>query len=243
MATLGRSIGGPLGGWLVDMIGWRWSFYIQVPPILSAIFLIIWYLPETKSQSLDYDSDGEAAARRFKSKLSRVDFKGSILFALVVLTFLLPVELGGVELPWTSGPIMGLFTLSTVLLYVFVVVERGQEEPILPLEIFERRDAVISYLILGLQTAAQVGVSYLRTREIALRRGSEANRLTTTAYVFCAAVLPDRRACIQHRCWCAPRPGCGGQRYWRCYLRADHQEVSPVFSLPLQIFITNTPLR
>jgi MFS family permease len=24
VATLGRSIGGPLGGWLVDVIGWRW---------------------------------------------------------------------------------------------------------------------------------------------------------------------------------------------------------------------------
>ena len=26
--TLGRSIGGPLGGWLTDTIGWRW--YVQV---------------------------------------------------------------------------------------------------------------------------------------------------------------------------------------------------------------------
>lgn len=24
VATFGRSIGGPLGGWLVDVVGWRW---------------------------------------------------------------------------------------------------------------------------------------------------------------------------------------------------------------------------
>ena len=24
VATLGRSCGGPLGGWLVDTVGWRW---------------------------------------------------------------------------------------------------------------------------------------------------------------------------------------------------------------------------
>jgi len=24
VATFGRSVGGPLGGWLVDVIGWRW---------------------------------------------------------------------------------------------------------------------------------------------------------------------------------------------------------------------------
>lgn len=24
VATAGRSIGGPLGGWLADVVGWRW---------------------------------------------------------------------------------------------------------------------------------------------------------------------------------------------------------------------------
>ena len=24
VSTLGRSIGGPLGGWLADVVGWRW---------------------------------------------------------------------------------------------------------------------------------------------------------------------------------------------------------------------------
>ena len=25
VATIGRSLGGPLGGWLADTIGWRWQ--------------------------------------------------------------------------------------------------------------------------------------------------------------------------------------------------------------------------
>jgi hypothetical protein len=68
------------------------------------------------------------------------------------------MEIGGGQLPWSHPLVLGLLALSPVLLSFFVQVEKRQPEPILPLEIFHIRDAVISYLILGLQSAAQVGV-------------------------------------------------------------------------------------
>ena len=70
-----------------------------------------------------------------------------------------PLELGGVRLPWTHPIILALFALSVVLLFLFVEVEKREAEPILPLEMFSKRDAVISFLILGLQSAAQMSVS------------------------------------------------------------------------------------
>ncbi|KAL2163608.1 hypothetical protein VTH06DRAFT_5666 [Thermothelomyces fergusii] len=157
VATLGRSIGGPLGGWLVDMIGWRWSFFGQVPPILLAIFLVTVSLPGSPATP---SPDGVDDGRARKSKISRVDFKGALLFALAILAFLLPVELGGARLPWSHPAIVALFGLSPLLLLVFVAVEKRQEEPILPLGIFQRRDAVFSYAILGLQTAAQLSLMF-----------------------------------------------------------------------------------
>ncbi|KAJ4291444.1 hypothetical protein N0V88_006038 [Collariella sp. IMI 366227] len=123
VATLGRSIGGPL----------------DISPNSNAVVT-------SESSSLNQ-----------KSKFSRIDFKGSILFALTVLALLLPIELGGVQIPWTHPIILSLFSLSVVLLFVFIAVEKRQEEPILPLEIFHSRDAVFSFMILGLQTAAQSG--------------------------------------------------------------------------------------
>jgi MFS family permease len=38
-ATTGRMVGGPLGGWLADLIGWRWSFLGQVPLTILATLL------------------------------------------------------------------------------------------------------------------------------------------------------------------------------------------------------------
>ncbi len=132
------------------------SFYGQVPPIVLAILLVAIYLPNsTKSESQDSIESPVSQ----KSKLSRIDFKGSILFALTVLTLLLPLEIGGIKLPWSHPFILTLFGLSVVLLFAFITVEKKADEPILPLEIFHRRDAVFSFAILGLQSAAQLGVS------------------------------------------------------------------------------------
>jgi len=77
----------------------------------------------------------------------------------MILAMMFPLELGGVKLPWTHPIILSLFVLSVILLFLFVQVEKREAEPILPLEIFLKRDAVISFLILGLQSAAQMSVS------------------------------------------------------------------------------------
>jgi hypothetical protein len=114
-------------------------------------------LPGSSSATSELSDTLESPASN-KSKLSRVDFKGSILFTLAILALLLPIELGGVKLPWSHPTVITLFSLSPVLLFVFVAVEKRQAEPILPLEIFHRRDAVLSFAILGLQIAAQLGV-------------------------------------------------------------------------------------
>ncbi|KAK3484641.1 major facilitator superfamily domain-containing protein [Neurospora hispaniola] len=156
VATLGRSIGGPLGGWLADVVGWRWSFRGQVPLITLAIILCSAYLPSYTS-TLDETDD---ATQLKKSKFSRIDFKGSFIFAALVLALLLPIELGGVKIPWSHPLIFVFLGASVILLVSFIAVERRQAEPILPLEIFHSKDAILSFLILGLQTAAQLGLMF-----------------------------------------------------------------------------------
>ncbi|KAK1753398.1 major facilitator superfamily domain-containing protein [Echria macrotheca] len=151
VATTGRSVGGPLGGWLADVVGWRWSFLGQAPILGIAIILCAIYLPGPPPHA-----HGESNSAKF----SRIDFRGSFVFAAMILSLLLPIELGGSQFPWTHPLIIGLFTLSGVLLAVFIVVERREKEPILPLEIFHRRDAVLSFLIMGFQTAAQISMMF-----------------------------------------------------------------------------------
>ncbi|KAK0648884.1 major facilitator superfamily domain-containing protein [Cercophora newfieldiana] len=158
VATAGRSVGGPLGGWLADVVGWRWSFLGQVPVVGFAIVLVALYLPKPPSEA-ESDTSSDASSGK-KSKWSRIDFSGSVIFAAMVLALLLPIELGGVKFPWTHPIIISLFTLSGILLALFIFVEKREEEPILPLEIFHRRDAVLSFLVMGFQMAAQISLMF-----------------------------------------------------------------------------------
>jgi hypothetical protein len=135
------------------------SFLGQVPLVMLATLLAATYLPGSSSPDLVGSSSSiDNGLPSQKARLRRIDFEGSIIFALMVLALLLPIELGGDKLPWTHPAIFVLLGLSGTLIFVFVAVERRQEEPVLPLEIFQSRDAVFSFLILGLQTAAQLGV-------------------------------------------------------------------------------------
>ena len=93
-------------------------------------------------------------------RLARIDFLGATLMAAMTLFFLLPIEIGGVKLPWSHPVISVLFGLSVVLAILFIMTEAWwAKEPIFPLQLLRQRDAVASYLIMGFQVAAQLGVS------------------------------------------------------------------------------------
>lgn len=158
-ATTGRSLGGPLGGWLADVIGWRWSFLGQAPVVIFALILCAICLPASTPTHVSPDS-GDDLPKSAWQQLYRIDFRGAFLFGAMILAFLVPTELGGDHLPWGHPIIIILFASSIVLLMVFIAVEKRTEEPIIPLEIFHNRDAVLSYLILGLQGAAQIGMMF-----------------------------------------------------------------------------------
>jgi hypothetical protein len=169
------------------------SFLGQVPIVGLAIVLVAVYLPKPPSEPESPASLGEST--RKKRKWSRIDFKGSFIFAGMVLALLLPIELGGAKLPWTHPIILSLLTLSGILLYLFIFVERREEEPILPLEIFHRRDAVLSFLIMGLQMAAQISVNLRLSPEIVDDKRSD---LSFAVDVLCTTVLSSHREYVQY---------------------------------------------
>lgn len=133
--------------------------------LIVATFLCWRTLPsdlgKRQGQTSDPDRDsGFDQGPNESGKLSRVDFLGASLLALFILLLLLPMELGGEELPWSHPLIPGLFAGAVVFLALFVYVEKKRaKEPILDLDLFKQRDVVICLLIIAFQSAAQLGVS------------------------------------------------------------------------------------
>ncbi|KAI5460185.1 major facilitator superfamily domain-containing protein [Mariannaea sp. PMI_226] len=158
-ATTGRSLGGPLGGWLADAVGWRWSFGIQAPMFVIAMFLCWINLPSNLSgRNSQIADDGESS---ISAKLTRVDFFGASVLGAFVLLLLLPLELGGNEVAWSHPLIPSLFAAAAVFLVLLVLVEkRWAKEPVLELGLFAQRDTVLSFLVMGFQAAAQLGMMF-----------------------------------------------------------------------------------
>lgn len=66
----GTSLGGPVGGIMADVFGWRWSFGIQIPLIVISLFIVVFrfHMPSR-----------ETSSSTMREKLKRVDFAGAFL--------------------------------------------------------------------------------------------------------------------------------------------------------------------
>lgn len=136
------AIGGPpLGGVIVDSIGWRWIFFVNLP--LAALALVaIWVaMPHEE--------------RRHERS---IDWVGAAVLAAGTTALLLGLVWGGHEFPWSSAEVIGVLAASAVLLGAFAWLERGVSETILPFGILRSRTAAVATLALAL-----VGMTILGT--------------------------------------------------------------------------------
>ncbi|MGQ9711900.1 MAG: MDR family MFS transporter [Desulfotomaculales bacterium] len=130
-------IGPALGGLIVDFLDWRWVFYINLPPGVLSIILLLVFLKEDR--------------RRGRPQL---DYLGSATLTLGIGALLLALLQGGTYLPWTSPVIFGLFALSLVSLAGFFRAERRAPKPMLPLDLFH--DRIITVAVVGNFLAGEV---------------------------------------------------------------------------------------
>ncbi len=143
------AIGLPIGSYVSNSLGWRYTYYTAIPFLIVAIIFAMFIIKES----------------RYKRQNVKVDYAGAVLLAAVLATFVLFVSEGS-SLGWPSlGSIMKLFSgsislsdltslliiLDFVLLFPLILQEksllRNQKEPIFNFRLLTNRNVVLAYVV------------------------------------------------------------------------------------------------
>ncbi|RPD61919.1 vacuolar amino acid permease [Lentinus tigrinus ALCF2SS1-7] len=130
---LGAGLGGPLGGWMNDALGWRSAFLLQMPILVFSYILV--------ALKVSIKLPDEVESQPLHAKLRRIDVLGSFTLVGTVGCLLLGLSLKSTEeLPWTHPVVWGLLLASVVFAVLFIWVEtRYAPYPVMPMRLIKQR--------------------------------------------------------------------------------------------------------
>jgi EmrB/QacA subfamily drug resistance transporter len=158
-----------LGGAIVELVGWRWVFFVNVPVGLAVLALVRRTIP------------APTAAERSGGGVGRLDLPGALLVTggLLCLVYTI-VETDGHG--WTSARTLGGFALALALLAAFLVRERTAAAPLVPLAEVRRRPVLVGNGLMLLAAGGLFAMFFFLTLYMQLVQGWSALR-TGLSYV------------------------------------------------------------
>lgn len=117
---LASIVGPAAGGFITEHFTWRWLFFVNLPLAVLTL-IVIWFFMHVPNERRPH----------------RIDVWGSVTLSLGIACTLLATVWGGVQYPWASWQIAGLYSAAAVLLVAFVWIEMRAPEPVLPLKLWK----------------------------------------------------------------------------------------------------------
>jgi EmrB/QacA subfamily drug resistance transporter len=176
---ISMALGPVLGGLLVDTVGWRSIFWINIPVGILAAMLALRFIPESKA-----------------SHARKVDVRGQTL----VIAFLASLTFGIIQAPsygWTSVSTLSVFGASLASLVAIVLWELRVDEPLIDIRFFRSLPFSAATLIAIGAFAGLGGFLFLNTLYLQSVKGLSAlsagfDTLPMAAMLFIFAPISGR---------------------------------------------------
>lgn len=144
--NVAQAAGPALGGWLTETQGWRWIFYLQVPPGLLLLAAIGWATPRTATQL---------------HQLRNSDWGGITAMAVGLSALQIMLEEGGRRDWFASSYIVDAAVIATLGLAIFCLIELRRPSPFINLRLLGRRNFGVASLMQFIFGAVVFGVVFL----------------------------------------------------------------------------------
>ena len=132
-------LGVVLGAPLVETVGWRVIFIAQAPVCFLGVLIAWRLLPETQ-----------------RIRNVKFDIAGSVTLGIGAVSLLLAINRGN-SWGWNSIPVLSLFVVGVLALWLFVEVEKRAEAPLLPLKWLRTTNVVHPVMSQGFNNFAYMG--------------------------------------------------------------------------------------
>lgn len=143
VAGLSQALGPFIGGFILQFLGWRWLFFINIPLGIGCVALLAIYFQEDH-----------------KLSAAKLDYIGaSIFFSGLVLSVLALNEMSA----WGVSSILFIatFGLGLILLLCFYAYEKHLQNPLVDFSIYKNRTYLFVTIIRAINTYAWFSVIFL----------------------------------------------------------------------------------
>ena len=172
--AVGTSIGPVVGGTLVDHVGWRWVFWLNLPIASVALVVVLVFL------RVHHGRSGSVW-----SQIRRIDYVGNAILIAAVSSMLLALSGAGTTHPWSSWRTIVLLLLGFAGLLLFIGFEASSWcwQPMTPPRLFANRTTTLAFVLTLLHGVVLYWASYFMPVyfQAVLQASSERSGINTLA--------------------------------------------------------------
>lgn len=138
------AVSGPLlGGLFVDILNWRYVFWMNLPLGILAM-LGIWFFLHEQMEN--------------KEK-KPIDYSGAVLVVVCVSTLMYLLVEGGIGIDWNSFIAYILISVTFLSFVLFMIIQKRAEDPMMPLIIWKSRMVSVANIASLIAGMIIIGVS------------------------------------------------------------------------------------